>query len=267
MRPKRHSVMKHLLTLMSFSLLSFLNLGHAAPSLHPGETQLSQRELAEFVDGQTITTSINGTRIGVLTHTLVGTQRTITLREIAPVGGAESTSTGVYDIDARGKYCMRLQGRGEAFCFHAIRSNGAVMLAVDGAPANKPRLFATRGEAATTLTATPPVLRAGESLVARQALVNLIRGSTVRYRNANNTRMTSMTLADATSEVIVTTTQVSGGGKPTRQTGTYSINPSGRYCHVLQGDPNNYCFHAVKSGGKHFLIWDDAGQHRLLLED
>ena len=259
--------MKHLLALMSFSLLSFLNLGHAAPSLQPGETLLSQRELTEFVDRQTITTSINGTRIGVLTHTLVGAQRTITLREIAPVGEAESTSTGVYDIDARGKYCMRLQGRGEAFCFHAIRSNGAVMLAVDGAPANKPRLFATRGESATALSATPPALRTGESLVTRQALANLIRGRTVRYRNESNTRMISLTLADGSSEVIVTSTQVSGGGKATRQTGNYSINQSGRYCHVLQGDPNNYCFHAVKSGGKHFLIWDDAGQHRLLLED
>ncbi len=48
--------MKHLLALMSFSLLSFLNLAPAAPTLQPGETLLSQRELAEFVDGQTITT-------------------------------------------------------------------------------------------------------------------------------------------------------------------------------------------------------------------
>jgi hypothetical protein len=223
--------------------------------------------LAEFVDGHTITTSINGTRIGVLTHTLVGTQRAITLREIAPVGGAESTSTGVYDVDAGGKYCMRLKGRGEAFCFHAIRSKGAVMLAVDGAPANKPRMLAARGESTTALSATPPTLRAAESLVARQALVNLIGGRTVRYRHPGNTRMTSMTLADATSEVIVTTGPVNGIGKPTRQTGNYSISQSGRYCHVLQGDANNHCFHAVKLGGKHFLIWDGTGDHRALLED
>lgn len=259
--------MKHLLTLMAFSLLGYLNLAHAAPPLRSGETLLSPRELAEFVDGQSITTSINGTRIGVLTHALVGTQRTIALREIAPVGAAESTSTGVYDIDASGKYCMRLQGRGEAFCFHAIRSNSAVMLAVDGAPANKPRMLATRGESTTALTATPPTLRAGESLVARQALVNLIRGSTVRYRNASNTRTVSMTVVDGSSDVIVTSTQVNGIGEPTRQTGSYSISQSGRYCHVLQGDANDHCFYAVKSGGKHFLIWDDTGDQRSLLED
>ena len=259
--------MKYLLALMSFSLLSFLNLGHAVPALQPGETLLSQRELAEFVDGQTIITSINGTRIGVLTHAVVGTQRTITLREIAPVGAAESTSTGVYDIDTHGKYCMRLQGRGEAFCFHAIRSDDAVMLAIDGAAANKPRLFAARGESATALNAAPPTLRAGESLVARQALVNLIRGTTVRYRNETNTRLITMTPVDGGSEVIVTSALVNGSGKQSRQTGTYSINQSGRYCHVLQGDVNNHCFYAAKSGGKHFLIWDDTGEHRSLLEE
>ena len=259
--------MNHLLALPLYSLLCFFNLGHAAPALQPGERLLSQRELAEFVDDQTIITSINGTRIGVLTHAVVGTQRTITLREIAPVGAAESTSTGVYDIDARGKYCMRLQGRGEAFCFHAIRSEGAVMLAIDGAPANKPRLFATRGESATALNAVPPTLRAGESLVARQALISLIRGTTVRYRNENNTRLIAMTPIDGGSEVVVTSSQMSGGGKQARQTGTYAINQTGRYCHRLQGEVTNHCFYAVRSGGKHFLIWDDAGEHRSLLEE
>ena len=259
--------MKNLLVPLSFSFLSCLNLGHAAPALQAGETLLSQRELAEFVDGQTITTSINGTRIGVLTHSLVGTQRTIALREIAPVGAAESASTGVYEIDARGKYCMRLQGRGEAFCFHAVRSNGAVMLAIDGALANKPRLFATRGEPAMALTATPPALRANESLVPRQALVSLIVGRTVRYRNERNSRMISMTPIDGGSDVVVTSTPANGGGKLTRQSGSYSIGASGRYCHVLQGDPGNHCFYAVKSGGKHYLIWDDAGEDRVLLED
>ena len=259
--------MKYLLALMSFSLLSFLNLGHAVPALQPGETLLSQRELAEFVDGQTITTSINGTRIGVLTHKLVGTQRTISLREIAPVGAAESTSTGVYDIDRQGKYCMRLEGRSEAFCFHAIRSEGAVMLAVDGARANMPRMIAARGEQATVLTATPPALLPGESLVGRQALVSLIRGRTVRYRNETNSRLIAMTPIDGGSEVVVTSSQPNGGGKQTRHTGSYSISESGRYCHVLKGDPNNHCCYAVKSGGKHFLIWDNTAEHRSLLQD
>jgi hypothetical protein len=124
-----------------------------------------------------------------------------------------------------------------------------------------------RNRKPTVLTAAPPLLRAGESLVGRQALVSLIRGRTVRYRNETNSRLIAMTPIDGGSDVVVTSSQVNGGGKQTRHTGSYSISESGRYCHVLKGDPNNHCCYAVKSGSKHFLIWDDTGEHRSLLEE